>query len=419
MQISHPSWRRLAWDEVRVGWRTLLGCTLGIATGSAALPFYTAGVFVASIQHEFGWTRSNLSDAGLAWTASVVLFAPLAGMLVDRFGVRGPASAGLLALAATFFALSRLNGSLPIYIAVQVLGAATALPSTPVAFTRAVNERFQHARGAALGLTLAGTGLTAAFAPHLVTGVVVRSGWRSGFVALAATALVAAPVVWLLLGAEPARKMPPSAAATAATAVPSTTAPALPLDRATLARLLVAFFVLALGVGGYVLHMIPMLTDTGMSAPQAATIQGILGVAVVAGRIVVGLLVDHYFAPRVAAASLTLTALGMIALAVGGPSVVAPAALAIGFALGAEVDLIGYLTARYFGLARYARLYGVLYAAFVLGTGLSPVLISRIQEADGNYVRALWIDAALVLGAVVTFLTLPRFVVLPAQQRAH
>lgn len=389
-----------------MGWRTLIACTLGIAAGSAALPFYTAGVFVVPLQHEFGWTREGLSYASFGWTASVVLFAPLAGILVDRFGVRGPASAGLLALAATFFALSNLDGSLALYVTIQIVGAAAALPSTPVAFTRAVNERFHHARGAALGLTLAGTGLTAALAPSLVTNVVVSSGWRSGFVALAATALCAAPVVWLLLGSE--RPLHSSARSTAATgAVPNSAAP--PIDRATFIRLLIAFFVLALGVGGFVMHLIPMMTDAGMSAAGAATIQGIMGVAVVAGRIVVGLLVDHYFAPRVAAVALTLTALGMLGLAIGGPAVVAPAALAIGFALGAEVDLIGYLTARYFGLARYARLYGFLYASFVLGTGLSPVLISTIYKADGDYVRALWVGAALVIGAVLTFLTLPRF----------
>lgn len=405
MTPTSDSWRSLAWAEVRAGWRVLLACTIGVAAGAAALPFYTAGVFIAPLEHAFGWSRSAMAEASMAWTITVVVCAPFVGGLLDRFGVRGLASLSLLALGGTFFALSRLDGQLWVYLVIQVCGAATGIPSTPVAFTRAVNERFDHARGAALGLTLAGTGITAALAPSFTAAVVEANGWRSGFLALAAIALCSAPLVFLLLGKR--RNATQAASSAAAESAPFSLKGAVRTP--VFWRLLTAFFCLALGVSGWVLHTIPMMTDAGLSLAEAARIQGTLGIAVVAGRLGIGALADHFFAPRLASLTLGLTAVGMVALATGGTGVAGPAAFAIGFALGAEVDLIGYLTARYFGLAAYGRLYGVLYGAFVLGTGLSPVLIAKLQAVHTSYSLPLGICAGLVGTTILLFVTAPAF----------
>src|SRR5690606_26047675 len=118
---------------------------------------------------------------------------------------------------------------------------------------------------------------------------------------------------------------------------------------------------------------------------------------------------DHVFAPRVAVGVLALTAAGLALLAIGGPAFAVPGALAIGLAMGAEVDLIAYLTSRYYGLARYGQMYGLLYAAFMIGTGASPWLISLLQAWAHSYVPALWLSTALLALAAGLFLTAPRF----------
>ncbi len=401
----HAKWQMHA-AELRSGWPILAGALLGVAVGNAALPFYTAGVFVGAFEGEFGWTRSELASAGLAGTLTIAACAPVVGSIIDRWGVRGPAIVSFLALAAAFYAKSLLQGQFAAYAAIQILIAALGLASTPLAFTRVVNEHFEHSRGLALGITLAGTGIAATFAPPLVARVMDEFGWRAAYRALAVTVIVTAPIVIALLSVRRSRP------------IDSINRPSLPTSALRLheawrqpvfVRLFLAFAVLALGVCGYVMHLIPMLTDEGMSMTKAAVLQGQLGLAVIVGRITVGALVDRYFAPRVAAIVLTLTATGMIALAVLGPSAATPAAFAIGFALGAEVDLIGYLTARYFGLASYGRLYGVLYGAFVLGTGVSPLMIALLQSRSGNYNSALWICAGLVAVAAMLFATAPAF----------
>lgn len=394
--------------EVRRHWPVLIGCTLGIAVGAAALPFYTAGVFVRPLQAEFGWTRSQLALASFASTMTVVVAAPIAGQAIDRFGVRLPAAFSMAALAAGFVALAHASGSFAQYLLIQIAMFALAVASTPVGFTRAVNERFQAGRGLALGLTLSGTGIAAALAPPYVAGVIEQAGWRTAYWHLAIVVAVALPIVVLLLSGRGERAAQAEAAAAPVGEATGTTLPEALRDR-RFWRLVATFFVLALGVSGFVLHMVPMLGDAGMSPAEAAAVQARLGIAVIVGRLAIGVLVDRFFAPQVAALSLCFTVAGIAALALFGTDAASPAAFAIGFALGAEVDLIGYLTARYFGLRAYGRLYGLLYSAFVLGTGLSPLLIARIAEGAGGYPAALWTSAGLVSAAILLLATAPRF----------
>lgn len=404
------SWRREALAELGRGWPTLAGATLGVAVGAAALPFYTAGVFIRPLQQDFGWSRSALSAASFAATLAVVLCAPVAGLAVDRFGVRFPAAFSLAALALGFVGLGSMSGSFAQYAAIQVALFAFGVASTPISFTRSINERFVAARGLALGLTLSGTGIAAAIAPPAVAAIIAEQGWRAAYFRLATVVALSIPLVLLLLRPTSGSRAPvppkaPAAAAARAGAVPFR----LRWRDPRFMRLIGAFFFLALGVSGFVLHLVPMLGDAGMAPADAAAIQARLGLAVIAGRLVIGAAVDHFFAPRVAALSLCATVAGIVALAIWGTQAAPWSAFAIGFALGAEVDLIGYLTVRYFGLAAYGRVYGLLYGSFILGTGLSPLVIAALAARFDSYAPALWGCAAFVGVALALLATAPPF----------
>jgi len=387
------------------GWRVLLGCMVGVSLGIAALPFYTAGVFVKALEGEFGWTRDQIALGALASTFAGALTSPVIGALVDRYGVRMPAVGGLLFVALGFLALSRMPGAIGVYIGIQLAMSVLASGSSSITFTRVVNAWFDRGRGLALGLTLAGTGLTATFAPRLISGVVDEQGWRMGYLALAITAATAAPVVFLLLGARSERFSPDGDAR----AAPSGLTLSEALRDPILWRLAPTFLVLAAAVAGWVLHLVPMLVDGGMSPAQAAGLQGALGLSVLAGRLITGYLADHLFAPRLGGAILCLSAAGLAALALGGPAYALAAAIALGLALGAEVDLIGYLTARYFGLKGYGGIYGLQYGAFIVGAGLSPVLIAAAARSEAGYTTAMACSIAAILAAAAMLATAPPF----------
>jgi MFS family permease len=100
---------------------------------------------------------------------------------------------------------------------------------------------------------------------------------------------------------------------------------------------------------------------------------------------------------------------GYLMLAFGDSPFALAGALAIGLSFGAEVDLVGYLTARYFGLRSYGRLYGVLYAVVIAGTALSPLGYGLIVDRTKSDSFGLIAASILLLTAAALFCTMRRF----------
>lgn len=110
---------------------------------------------------------------------------------------------------------------------------------------------------------------------------------------------------------------------------------------------------------------------------------------------------------------LALSACGWGLLAYGGPVGAPVGAFCIGRCVGAELDVVGYLPARYFGLRSYGRVYGLIYATILVGTGLSPLAYSLAGDRPG-YGFGLTARAVLLFASALLLLALPRFKLSPA-----
>jgi MFS family permease len=384
--------------EFRRSWPVLLAALLGSATGISVLPFYTLGTFIGPLQAEFGWGRGAIATSYLYTTLVLAAVAPLLGMLADRLGVRRVSLAAIPLFALSLFLLGAFQGSLfQFQLAFGLMGLLGA-GATPVNYTRAVNAAFHRARGTALGISLAGIGVAAMALPVLLSSINGAYGWRAGYLALALLALLPWPFVLLSFPRHHA-----------ATGTRGQAAAATALGSGTYWAMVLAFTAVAVAVSALIVHMVPLLRDTGLDAMGAARIASLVGVGVLAGRLVAGYLVDRLFAPHVAALFFAGAAGGCLLLALGGVGLAPVAALAIGLSLGAEVDFMAFLTARYFGLARYATNYGILYALFVLGGAVGPFLAGISFDTVGNYVAVIWGVIALLLAAAAIMARLPRF----------
>jgi MFS family permease len=136
---------------------------------------------------------------------------------------------------------------------------------------------------------------------------------------------------------------------------------------------------------------------------QATATLSAVGLSTIAGRLISGYLLDRFFAPYVAAALflLALAGVGILAAGAGDPALLL-SAIALGFGLGAEVDVIGFMVSRYFGLRSYGAIYGCLFAIFTVGTGLGPVLMGLSFDQTHSYRLALAVfGVALVCASVV------------------
>ena len=175
-------------------------------------------------------------------------------------------------------------------------------------------------------------------------------------------------------------------------------------------QLFLVFCVLSFSLYGALSHLVPMLGDRGMSSADAALAAATVGVTIMIARVVVGFLVDRYFAPMIAMSAFVLSAAGLAVLAAGTVGMpVFFAAVLIGFSIGAEVDLLAYLTTRYFGLRSFGEVYGLMFAALLFGTSFGPLAFGMAFESYGSYAEILILSAALTGFAAVLTALLPRF----------
>ncbi len=76
----------------------------------------------------------------------------------------------------------------------------------------------------------------------------------------------------------------------------------------------------------------------------------------------------------------------------------------IGLGLGAEIDLIAFLTSRYFGQRAFGQLYGFCFMLFGLGSSFGRYIGGAVYDLSGSYNPALVGAAiALVLAVVLVY----------------
>lgn len=385
--------------------RSLAGAVIGSITGISALLLYTNGQFVAGLTRDFGLTRVQFGFGVLLATMAIAAANPLVGWLVDRFGAKRPSMVGLLLLSCGFFALGSQVESVGSYFLIQTLLGFAGAASGPIAYTKIIGAAFDARRGMALGLTMTGIGLAGAIIPPILGGIIAAHGWRAGYYALAVVPLAGALLTGLILprigGRSTARAgARPDAAAPDASAW---------LGSRVFWTLAAAFAAMSLSFAGLLPHFVPMLGDNGLDPVAAGKIAGQIGLAVIASRLLIGWLLDRVFAPRIAIAMCLTAAAGCCALLFKGIDAAPLTAIALGFALGAELDLMGFLVARYFGLLQFGRIYGWLYGAFVFASGIGPVWVGAVRDATGSYTRTLAVSAAGLIASCAVFLLLPRY----------
>jgi MFS family permease len=392
------------------GWWVVVACAVGLFWG-VPVTVFSFTVFLKPLMQEFHAGRAAVS---LAFTLHLLVGAlsnPLAGWLIGRYGARKvvlPAAAifGTLLLSATAFSASLWR----LYIFYAALGFV--IPGVgPLPYGCVVSHWFDRRRGLALGLMMVGIGSGAMIMPAFAQQLVARFGWRAAYVILGgAVLLISIPVAAAFIKEKPQdlSLLPDGAPPKSFTAGQETAALGLSAHdawrTATFWVMVCAFFLVSASVQGCLVHTTAMLRDRGINAQTAALGSSLVGAAVLLGRVFTGYLLDQLFAPRVAAAFFGAAALGMGLLWLGTTSVAFAGGFLVGLGLGAEVDIIAYLTSRYFGLRAFSEIYSWAFAAFALAGALGPLIMGASFDRTGSYRVALmtFLTATLVAAVLMT-----------------
>jgi MFS transporter, OFA family, oxalate/formate antiporter len=405
-------------SEFAMGWKVLLAGMIGVACGASPLPFNTIGFVLAPLKAEFGWSYAQTSLGVTVYGVVGALLAPYFGSLADRHGVRKVAMLSTLAFGLIFAFIGAIPASIFAFYLMWFLVGLVGIGSTPVTWSRAVNMWFFKNRGLALGLLLIGTSIAALVVPKVAVWAIANYGWRGMYPIVALfPLLVALPVAYLWFR-EPSREEMPAEITSGGALTGVTLAEALRDRRFWTIWLSIAL--VALAYGGAHIHMPEIIKQHGMGMAEGASIMGMIGIALMAGRIITGWLLDRIWAPLVCMPILLVPAVACWWLMGTSTDVqtIYIAAFMLGFAAGAESDLIAYLASRYFGMANYGKIYGMLYMPFGIASACSPVLYGRVRDVTGSYDQMLYAAMFLFAAGAVLLITLGRYPVFGNKDQA-
>ncbi len=400
-ESSRSEWAR--------SWFIPLLAMLGIAV--SVLHTYTLGALMPAIHAGTGWTRSQISTGPVLISITGLLLSPLGGLAVDRYGSRRVALPGLVLYCLAFAGLG-LTGpsSMSWIIGWTLVGITFNLVNLSV-WTAAVVAAFDHSRGKAIGVALAGTGLGSICQPYIATILQEHYGWRGAYERLGLGSLILSfPLIWLFFRSTQDKLRRSSASA-------------LPLDRSTLSgvplreaflsrrylQMALACLLASTSGAAMAVHFVPIVRSHGLSAHTAAAIAAGIGFSSITGRLLGGYLLDRASGPLVgfiACACGVLVAPSLLLGHSAGAGLVG--ACMVGLSAGMEISVLSYMVPRYFGVRHYGLLFAVMNSLVIVGLGLGPYVGGYLFDHTGNYRMLLLLTAPLYAVSAVLFGTLGR-----------
>lgn len=395
-------------SEWRSYWHVPLVSALGFS--AASLQTFIVGPFTDPLHAAFGWSRGEISSGFAVANMSSTLLAALVGMIVDRWGPRRAALAGILLKCVTIALLATATGTVGNWRLLWLCVAVGSLGVSATIWTSAVVQRFTAGRGLAIGMTMCGSMLTGIIVPPLLTALIHFFNWRVALVALGALwASVLFPLIYIFFREGDGQGRPVAAQGKSSkhqAGVSIRTA----LQSPIFYQLVFVGGCFSFSMLGIVVHLIPILTDIGATPMVAAGIASLAGVFAMLGRLGTGLSLDRYPAHIVGAVVCALPIAGCLLLIGKCDNAVALFTIAavIGLSWGGELDIISYLVARHFGPRNFGVLFGAILTTVGMGSALGPLAMGMTFDSYRSYAPLLAVTAALMAICAATLMLLQR-----------
>lgn len=369
-------------------------------TVSWGIIYYGFPVMLRPMEADLGLSRAAITGAFSVGLGLAALAALPVGRWIDRHGARALMTLGSCLGTALVVAWSQVE-SLPALYAVWVLmGPVMAATLYEPAFATVVGWfPGRHRDRALLTVTLVAGFASTIFMP-IEAWLVVRLGWRSALLVLAALlAVLTIPLHALVLQRPPRADGPAPGAQRAEAAVPGV-ALGVAARTAVFWVLAIAFFVGNFTTNTITVHLIPYLSDRGWSPTVAAIMIGWMGAMQVPARIVFAPIAAR-FGHRAVTAAIFLAqaaALSQLALAASLPTLV-PMVVMLGAANGMSTLARATMVAEIFGPRHYGSISGTIALGANGARAIAPVGAALLQVALGGYERVFWLLAATLVVA--------------------
>lgn len=398
-------------SEWRRDWPLVVAASAGASYATVALASFT--FFLEPLEREFGWSRSEVLIGNTIYAVLTMTLSPVVGAMIDRWGSRRIAIPGLLLCSLAFAGFALANGSILQWIALWTVFAITAILVKVTVWTAAVSSVFAVSRGMAIAVTLCGTAIAQSLAPFFAQRLIDGYGWRIAYPTLAlgwAAIAFVLVVAFFFDSRDKVRRHGETRPELEARPVQPGFTMKEAVRNPALLRIAAASFLFMIVAGVFAVHSVPILTERGLMRETAAAIIALVGLMGVVGKLVTGWHLDRSRTGKwIGGLTLATPSIGFLVFLIPTNNLllIAPAAAAIGYSVGASLQVSVYLTGRYGGMRNFGKIFGITASLFAVATGIGPQIAALIYDYDGRYQNVIicLIPISLLSGYILTGLS--------------
>ena len=399
----------IAPNRVFYGWWVVAAAS-GMSFANAATAISILTVFVVPMSQEFGWNRTEVAGATSLGAVLGAVLAPFTGRAVDRFGARVTLVAGGLIVVAGCLYLANAQALAAFYVAFTAVRIADQ-GLIQVSASVAAGKWFARYRGRATGLVMLGNAGGVIVMAPLVQLVISLWDWRAAWVMLAGSMLVVGVIPALLL----VRRQPEDLGLTVDGADPDDAdlqadelakEKAVPMGEVVRTPsfwlVLISLFLVATATSGIGLHLVPHLTQQGLSAGAAVAAVSVMSISGAVAAVALGLLAERASPKLLLVLSYLLAAASMWVLMIADNLSETYLFAVMQGIVGTGINTLApLLWASYYGRGSLGSIFGVSRAAQVVGFAVGPLASAVVYDRTGSYQGAF-----LALAAVAVFATI-------------
>ena len=351
----------------------------------------------------------KLKDAITLWSTAV--FAFIAGIIIDRVGVRALMISGMFLLSATFYYYAQSDSLTDMYI-IHIFQGMVLSMSGMVINVVLISKWFNDNRGLAIGVLLAGTSVGNGVFPQINTYLLTISDgdWRQVMIWLALIPLAYIPVLFAFIKEKPedvaVREDNQANNDFKASSIEGGFTLQQTLRSANFWFLSVMAFCTFYSILAMIGHVFLMLDGEGYSPQISATGVSIIFIGGFIGKVISGKLAEMIGRKIVLVGGVTMMLLGSL-LIVSSIFYKNPLLIWIGLTLygtgwGGLYTLIQLLVADLFGLIAIGKIMGVINIIDTIGGGLGPIITAVIYDSTQNYLLPFLVISALLVIALIS-----------------
>jgi MFS family permease len=393
---------------------------------------YAYSVFFVALLGEYGWSRAEAAGAFSLAMLVHALFAPVTGVLIDRFGPRKLFPLGAVILAVGLTAASRITALWHLYV---FFGVAVAIGVNTLSYAphmSLVPKWFVQKRGFASGLVSSSIGIGTLVIVPMAEWLIHTVGWRSTFLLFAGMIFcIVFPMTALFQRRSPEEigQLPDGLCTENRRALSQRRGILHDETRISIqdvtwtwkvALRTTAFWFLGIVAfsNGFLLntllvHQVIYMVDAGYSEMMAASLFGIVGVIGSVGGILCGNLSDRIGRERAYTLGSTAAFAGLLFLMfikdTSTPWLLYAFVILYGAGYGAVTPLVASATGDLFPGNALGRILSAQALTFGIGGAVGPYLVGYLYDRTGSYDMAfLLLFLFIALGVLGIWIAAPR-----------